>query len=496
MNLGAILAAVVAMLIAFAAKDLLFGPSTPPPPPPPPTTTEVLSNLTAWATRLGAKLDSLVVRPSPIHGLGTFASREIRSGENIICVPSRLWVSEDNLKRTGIAPIVDDAATLGALQILAVFAARMLYDRAAEPKGAKMFGRYFDQWPTGDELPLTWGEAALQGMGIGLEPLLPYYPAVEEVLKRHPDIFGSPLRPAYSEDNFTRAFALVSSRVVGPVSEQATKKGPWGYHVLIPMLDFMNHEPQGLMARVKKTIRSWVPNRNDTAVCLVAQKAYKTGQEVFTFYGNEPLPKFFATYGFIHDDHFTDSTTLRIPGQAIGCDPRLTTGFHSNPPHEPTEDRKGVTYHVRIGKENADAFLPWARILSLPPGTNRNWADIDKYCQRAMCRGKLDFKKTLKEHGGCGISEENERNATALVKKTLTDLVYNTGAKSLEGEQAKVKEELAKPAASRDYKALTTAQYRARMKRLLLDSVAVFENPSLRTPIKISDGGWDEVKQD
>jgi hypothetical protein len=105
---------------------------------------------------------------------------------------------------------------IAADQLFAVFIARMLYDRKAESSevGAKYAG-YFDAWPSGDELVSQWSAKDRAAIAMPIVSVEVEYETVKrELLEKRPDLFGSPIRPAYSKERLTRAYSLMRSRVL------------------------------------------------------------------------------------------------------------------------------------------------------------------------------------------------------------------------------------------------------------------------------------------
>ncbi len=408
-----------------------------------------------WCRRVGIKWPNVELAVSGYGGLGTFAKKDFKPGEKMICVPSTAIFGRDEFARTGLAPLLEEEEkkVVKPSLLLALFVARMLFDREHEPWGDQAFGPYFDMWPRDTmDLPTLWTPADQEKLMIFLEAQpLPSAEHVPALLQRYPEVFGDPPRAAYTQENVTRAHYLLQSRAFGPISPRTQEKGGWHLETLIPAFDHANHEPDAKTAKKLNTIRQWYYSDDDTKVCFSAGRPIKKGEEIFNFYGGELVSQFFARYGFLHNDDTTDAFLFMFDAVID----------HSFVPTAEVARRSKGNRGYYIVRSDVNSFnttlLPWARLKALygdGDHAEKTADEITAMTARAFC-SKGDKK--------CDISKAENRAARETLRTILLEL-FHRGNRGVKGEEDFIQAHQADP---EKHVEVTAARYRARFKSFL-----------------------------
>jgi hypothetical protein len=452
-------------------------------PPVVPTASEATARLAQWATSHGAELSRVVLTPE-----GVFAAERLEAGAEILCVPLKLRVSAELVNATGLAAIVlESERSIGVLQAQGLLAAKMLFDTDhRDARAQSLLGDYFAAWSTEtDHLPATWSKEEVKDVGIGAEYLYPDYKSVRKALLAHPALFGSPPRDAYSEANYTRAFALSLAKAI-PGSLDATEvRSKWDSHPLFPVIDSLGHDPKASVHERRGEHHVWkyrrpaqVPGvgKQGARLCLVAGRPVRRHGEVTVTRGSDDLGKFWARTGQLHDYVEDDSIVFRFAGVNLMFNPELAKGFYEDGAPTVTDDRAKSVYPVRINRYNLrSTLLPWCRVTSTDETNNWHIADtqaMDAFCTRPFNASTYDFSVR------CGISDANEAEAVATLRKTIDDLL-KAGPTTIAEDEALIAAAADVPASQRpkgqELRRLVAAQYRLRMKRMLADAIKVYD---------------------
>jgi hypothetical protein len=400
---------------------------TPSPPPPPPSSetdirvTEFVRTpsflLREWVRQFGGAPYGISLSESELipGELGVTLSRPLRRGDPIACVPTGLLVSGQTLRMANfsLAALPGLSEPEHSRDLLALFLARLLFEpQSVERDSPTAFGRW-GPWvrslPYAD-LPLAWPRFDTLFGGLGLTivfPGAPYDEVKRRVLDRYPQVFGAPLRPAFSRDNFARAWALVSSRMFDDFWVK-------GASALLPVIDFLNHPPTIEASRTAKSTLT----ASRASLCLnhTGEATIPAGQEVFFNYGGErkPLQEFFFAYGFAPTDPSLDRLPVVIPAVSVGGAP--PAAFASQVCHAVRDGSCLLWVHP----SQPWALLPFMRASVSLISNSSAPGEI----ARAFCAGPPDFAE-------CGISPDNEAKAVNHVKKYFYDLMRIAGKSKL-----------------------------------------------------------------
>lgn len=180
----------------------------------------------------------------------------------------------------------------------------------------------------------------------------------------------------------------------------------------------MNHEFESKKHRVATTYRIWTTTANDKEVCVQAGREIKKGEELFTYYGTEPIVSFFPKYGFLHDDVETDKTYLFFPGEHAGVSAQLLSDFDPDLKFWDTIRKVGANFEifqvlVGVTETTLARALPVARLWSFGlAGSGYSEEERKKIVGKCLCEGEPDFN-------ACGVSPENEQEAI-----NVTTMIY------------------------------------------------------------------------
>jgi hypothetical protein len=346
----------------------------------------------------------------------------------------------------------------------ALWNARMMFDRENEPDGDRMYGPYYDTWPSGDDLIVNWPEEDQKLLAFPYEASRPDAATLLAVVEKYPEVFGSPPREAYSLKNLYRAASHVQARAFGPITTELGKLGGWHVETMIPAFDAINHEFEGKKHKTANTYRQW-KNPNNKTICLGAGRPIKAGEEVYNYYGGEGTPIFLPRYGFIPDDDRNDFVTFPIFQNTLKVDPRIVGNFaeYHNGVNDPSRTTGSFMVKVRTN-DLGQRLIPFMRMQA---ASGADFEENDRLAQRAFCRGKPDYTT-------CGISKQNEKQAQVLLKN-LVEAMMNNGGQDLEGER-ELLTQLKEEANGTFSRPVVACEYRIRMKVTLQKAWDTYKN--------------------
>ncbi len=393
------------------------------------------SLFTAWSLQNGLELNGISFRPSPFGGIGVFAERRITRNERVMCVPKHLILNDEFVTRSSLSPVFREfPGKADAIRVL--FVARMLYDRGAEPYGARKLGAYFDLWPDPGSLPITWSREEREAVELEISVESDVKEALE-IVHRFPSVFKN--RQAYSRENIVKALALVNSRAFGPVGTG----GAFSKKNLIPGLDSFNHDPR---PNRPKRILSF----DEREVCIAPGADVEAGEEIFNDYGYDGS-NFWALYGFLPPDG-SDKTEgvsylfrFRLKYPAAGSFAQLAF----------PEDPSLILIRATEAKL-APTLTPWVRLSRGLEAVDPEDAADPKLWDDLAC---LSPAKT-----GCAVDEARDAR---WVKEYLEQKLAMGNVQGSEGEARLLESLQAQKASATTSKLIQAAQYRRSLKQMI-----------------------------
>jgi hypothetical protein len=430
---------------------------------------EKITAFLAWCEKVGIRWPALELAPSRFGGLGTIAKRDIAVGEAVMCVPQTAIFDRWHFAKSGLAPMLaeEDTGSKGcgmvrAFQVL--FVARMLFDRENEPWGDAAFGPYYDIWPTDpDDLPGLWPLADIEAIGVTIFPSpLGVVKLAASLLHKYPDLFGSPPRPAYSEESLKRAYFFLMARTFGPMEEQYDiPRTCWTEVNIIPAFDHSNHEADAHIHKTVSTgVRGWTVKSSVMSAsaslnskapvdverrathCWTATRPYARGEEFFNYYSNQNVMGFFPQYGFMHSDVSTDAFHLSISS-------RIFPG--------PTQDVVFVSEPSATGIREYKIMANSSMLVSVLMPLGR-FAHLDSLPYAEKTPEALKSRSNLALCDICS-SREVEEAARVIIRNLLTGLTAG-----MDRDKTDIAE-------NRSKKSVLTAMYRLRFKEYIKRSM-------------------------
>jgi hypothetical protein len=384
---------------------------------------------------------------------------------------------------TGSEPHAHDAHNA----LLSVFLARLLFEPQLEQTVADVLGPYLMAVPVAsarDDLPDLWTPAERAELHIDYPERA--YGAIYEVVKRlvldpHPELFGSPLRAAYSERAWTTAMAIRASRAFAAslaMSQEsqsevaaAAAMDPKDISAILPVLDMVNAGGAGEEAVIAARV--------DDMSCLVTRRNVTRGADVRTTYGLKLQPSHMSAYGYLHFAQRADALLLPVNAGFYYWAARshVPDWAFSSVPADETQRPVFVMRLPETGEFPA-ALLAHQRLVTLniaeaagdvsdPVGSQLS---LEMSVARAFCARQPDFD------AGCGISPANERASREALAKAFADklAIYPT---TFEDDVARIQgiESGKFPRPSK--KLMLALHYRARLKRTLRSAQLSLQQP-------------------
>jgi hypothetical protein len=266
---------------------------------------------------------------SPFGGHGLFATQPIAAGTRALCVPHARTLTRQFLFDAGLVPLLEPLRARGnisGVDLMTLGVARLLYDTAADPWLVAKYGDAAALWPKDhSHVGGTWRAADPDPDADLVDiPRLPVYVRetferwytdhVRPVIEAHGAFFGSPVRAAYGLEQFIQARAVVTSRGYGRASfgfQFSPEEENYG--LMIPGLDLLNHPPR----RSANLDTSVVPRR-EHGHCLIANRDFSAGEELYSAYGERDSFVRVFQYGF-RGDVALETDVVPIPLRFSGA---------------------------------------------------------------------------------------------------------------------------------------------------------------------------------
>ncbi|KAL6832356.1 hypothetical protein V8C40DRAFT_234761 [Trichoderma camerunense] len=246
-----------------------------------------LQNLITWAKAQGVVIRSIEPSSIPGRGTGILATRKIKAEEEILTVPLRVLRRLESVSTRVREKLPADTTIQGLL------AADLALDKTPYFKPWKAVLPKMSDFEAG--IPMLWPRE--------LSDLLPLE-SRDNLRKREKEFQSnwSVFRDAFPEvpyEEYTYAWMIVNTRTFYNETPE-TLKYPWEDRLaLIPVADLFNHSDDGCKVY-------YSPN----AYHIVADRAYKKGEELFISYSRHSNDYNLLEYGFIPDENPSDDVYI------------------------------------------------------------------------------------------------------------------------------------------------------------------------------------------
>ncbi|OQE37410.1 hypothetical protein PENCOP_c010G04831 [Penicillium coprophilum] len=284
---------------------------------------------TEWAISNGIDTKSVTPARFQGRGLGMMATRNIKKGETVLKVPTRLMLRVEKIPSTFIDRLPGD---------IAVHALLAAYLTHGAPDELSRYDLWRKSWPSRkdfeDSMPILWPTAlggpqlpsseddapidseqpsllppSLSGLWNSIQPgtkTKKYSADYQNIILQQ----AQRLRKAWTDvisafpdtdwATFSYNWLIVNTRSFYWVSEgQETPEDPNDAMGLVPFADYFNH------ADVARDVKF-----DGNTYEFRATKDYEEGEEVFMNYGSHPNDTLLAEYGFFLDVNEADSIYL------------------------------------------------------------------------------------------------------------------------------------------------------------------------------------------
>ncbi|KAL6808963.1 hypothetical protein GGI42DRAFT_316859 [Trichoderma sp. SZMC 28013] len=246
-----------------------------------------LQNLITWAKAQGVVIRGIEPREIPGRGTGILATRKIKAEEEILRVPVRVIRCLESVSTRVREKLPADTTIQGLLT------AELALDKTP----------YFRPWKavlpkmSGFEagMPMLWPRE--------LSDLLPLE-SRDNLRKREREFQSSwsAFRDAFPDvpiEEYTYAWMIVNTRTFYNETPE-TLKYPWEDRLaLIPVADLFNHSDDGCKVYYSRHMYQ-----------IVADRAYKKGEELFISYSRHSNDYNLLEYGFIPDENPSDDVYI------------------------------------------------------------------------------------------------------------------------------------------------------------------------------------------
>ncbi|OQE16810.1 hypothetical protein PENFLA_c026G09468 [Penicillium flavigenum] len=284
---------------------------------------------TEWATSNGIDTNSVTPARFQGRGLGMMATRNIKKGEVVLQVPTKLMLRVEDIPSTFVDTLPEDIA------VQALLAAYLTH---GAPDELSKYELWRKSWPSRkdfeDSMPILWPivlggpqlpsskdddrtdseqpsflPPSISGLWNSLQP----GPKTREYSADYQNILSQQaqrLRKAWTDvisafpdtnwETFSYNWLIVNTRSFYWIGEgQETPEDPNDAMGLVPFADYFNH------ADVARDVEF-----DENTYVFRATKDYEEGDEVFMNYGSHPNDTLLAEYGFFLDVNEADSIYL------------------------------------------------------------------------------------------------------------------------------------------------------------------------------------------
>ncbi|KAH7176339.1 hypothetical protein EDB81DRAFT_864021 [Dactylonectria macrodidyma] len=240
-----------------------------------------------WTEAKGVKLKGVEPQVLPGRGIGVVATRNIRANDVILSVPTRSLRTIDTVPKA----IVD--ALQPGVSVHGVLAAEMALDESDD------FAMWRTVLPTREDLeagmPMMWPKELQELLPGRAKDLLERQTATfrrecEIVLKAFPDL---------KREDYLYHWVLVNTRTFYNSMPKMKAYAQGDRLVCMPAADLFNHADQGCQLSFSATGYS-----------IAADRAYRSGEEVYVSYGPHSNDFLLTEYGFILDINRWDEIHL------------------------------------------------------------------------------------------------------------------------------------------------------------------------------------------
>ncbi|RFU76859.1 hypothetical protein TARUN_5352 [Trichoderma arundinaceum] len=246
-----------------------------------------LQNLITWAKAQGVVISGIQPSKIPGRGTGILATRKIKAEEEILKVPPGVLRCLESVPLSVREKLPADTT------IQALLAADLALDKGANAAPWKAVLPTMDDFEVG--MPMMWPRE--------LKDLLPLE-SRDNLLKREKEFQGnwsafSEAFPGVPYEEYTYAWLVVNTRTFYNETPE-TLKYPWEDRLaLIPVADLFNHTDAGCKVYY-----------SPEGYHIVADRAYKKGEELFISYSSHSNDYNLLEYGFIPDENPMDDVYI------------------------------------------------------------------------------------------------------------------------------------------------------------------------------------------
>ncbi len=275
------------------------------------TTTSFMS----WAGEAGIVSSDLIVGTFPPYGIrGCFSEKDIRPGDDILCIPSAALMYDETVLKTDLGRMLSVIPGLGMDNLLVIFT---MIDRFDEESFWRPFWLELpERFDTGLSFPpacvdLLRGSSAYDEIVKAQAHIKNQYdactPLFDILLKAYPALLDAAW---FTMERYVWAVELWYSYAFEVEFPPSTKSKT----VMVPFGCLLNHSPWPHCVRYGRI--------DSGSLRFPAFRPCKKGNQVFISYGPAPNVKLITYYGFAVNDNPHDMVPLTFE-PPDGCSPRV-----------------------------------------------------------------------------------------------------------------------------------------------------------------------------
>lgn len=256
-----------------------------------------LQRLSSWLVEAGGHHEGVEIRELG-EMRGVVATRPITRGSEVARVPRSLLIT----LQTALARLEERQVRVAELELSSEKASLAVWLLVERSDPRSVFQPYFDALPQSlPRFPINAASADRALLDGSLAGAMLDRQRADLEADHRKLVAGVPMFRSLGLDEFVWARMCVGSRSFGlGIDGKDTT-------VLVPFVDMVNHE--------RGTNTRWDYDRKGQAFCLIAQRAYQPGEEVFCNYGGKPNAYLLLHYGFCLDDNDADEAMLGLAEQ-------------------------------------------------------------------------------------------------------------------------------------------------------------------------------------
>uniref|UniRef100_A0A5S6QIS7 protein-histidine N-methyltransferase n=1 Tax=Trichuris muris TaxID=70415 RepID=A0A5S6QIS7_TRIMR len=268
-----------------------------------------MQKYSSWCESVGIKSDRLQPKLVEGHGIGLFAKEDISTGEVLITVPRKAYLT---VQRHGELAKVLKAHPILNLVNTCALALALLYEAFRKDS---FWADYISILPAYEDSPFSFSEEELTAIkhtscfskvDSMVRNICRHYAYIYNLFfTERPDFGESEITPVtFTFENFRWAMFMATSRGNSlPSTENKSNRNPNSL-AFIPHWDLLNHD--------SSVPRCSEYDAENKAVRFAAGKSWHKDEQVFTSYGNRTNEDFLVHYGFVPANGDNYATVIHL----------------------------------------------------------------------------------------------------------------------------------------------------------------------------------------